>query len=64
MEADPDARLSVEEFSSLLELYKGLMARTIPAEHKARLIQIGYITERLGGLVPTHAGVLRLAKGR
>ena len=64
MDTDPNPRLSVEEFRSLRELDRGLMARAIPAEHKARLLQIGYITERLGGLVLTHAGLLRLAKGR
>jgi hypothetical protein len=38
--------LTHEEFVSLRDCAKGLMHRTIPAEHKDRLIQLGYIVGR------------------
>src|SRR5258708_3415192 len=37
---------------------------TIPAEHKDRLIQLGYIQELSGGLRLTNAGRLRIAEGK
>jgi hypothetical protein len=58
------APLSHEEFASLQEVDKGLMQRVIPAEYRDRLISLGYITERRGGLVLTNAGYMRLAAGR
>jgi hypothetical protein len=39
------------------------MHRTIPAEHKDRLIQLGYIQELSGELRLTNAGRLRIAEG-
>jgi hypothetical protein len=47
--------LTREEFVSLRDGAKGLMHR-IPSEHKARLIELGYI--RL-----TSAGRMRIAEG-
>jgi hypothetical protein len=58
------APLSHEEFASLQEVGKGLMQRVIPARHRDRLISLGYIAERRGGLVLTNAGRMRLEAGR
>jgi hypothetical protein len=46
--------LTREEFVSLRDGAKGLMHR-IPSEHKARLIELGYIEEVLGGIRLTSA---------
>jgi hypothetical protein len=35
----------------------------IPAEHKARLIELGYIEEVFGGIRLTSAGRVRIAEG-
>src|SRR6266496_5581701 len=59
----PPPPLTHEEFVSLRDCAKGLMHRAIPAEHKDRLIQLGYIQELSGGLRLTHAGRLRIVKG-
>src|ERR1700694_1075827 len=56
-------RITHEEFVSLRDCAKGLMHRTIPAEHKDRLIQLGYIQELSGGLRLTNAGRLRIVEG-
>jgi hypothetical protein len=40
-----------------------LMHRAMPAEHKDRLIKLGYIQELSGGLRLTNAGRLRIAEG-
>jgi hypothetical protein len=56
--------LTHEEFVSLRDCAKGLMHRTIPAEHKDRLIQLGYIQELSGGLRLTNAGRQRIAEGK
>ena len=45
MNPDLFVPLTHEEFVSLRDCAKGLMHRTIPAEHKDRLIQLGYIQE-------------------
>jgi hypothetical protein len=63
MNPDLSAPLTHEEFVSLRHCAKGLMHRTIPAEHKDRLIQLGYIQELSGGLRLTNAGRLRIAEG-
>ena len=54
--------LTREEFVSLRDGAKGLMHR-IPAEHKARLIELGYIEEVFGGIRLTSAGRVRIAEG-
>src|SRR6266581_2097261 len=59
----PPPPLTHEEFVSLRDCAKGLMHRAIPAEHKDRLIQLGYIQELSGGLRLTNAGRLRVAEG-
>ena len=41
----PAPPLTHEEFVSLRDCAKGLMHRAIPAEHKDRLIKLGYIQE-------------------
>ena len=58
-----NANLSPEEFESLRELSEGLMRRNIPDAHRAKLPQLGFIVERLGGWMLTDLGRLRLAKG-
>jgi predicted RNA-binding protein with RPS1 domain len=50
------------EFVSLRDGAKGLMHR-IPSEHKARLIELGYIEEIHGGIRLTAAGKVRIAEG-
>jgi hypothetical protein len=60
----PAPPLTHEEFGSLRDCAKGLMHRAIPAEHKDRLIQLGYIQELSGGLRLTNAGRLRIAEGK
>ena len=59
----PAPPLTHEEFVSLRDCSKGLMHRAIPAEHKDRLIQLGYIQDLSGGLRLTNAGRLRIVKG-
>ena len=39
------------------------MRRNIPDAHRAKLPQLGFIVERLGGWMLTDLGRLRLAKG-
>lgn len=56
--------LSPAEFDSLREVSKRVLQRIIPIEHEKRLIQLGVIEQKLGGLVLTPAGELRLAMGR
>ena len=55
--------LTREEFVSLRDGAKGLMHR-MPAEHKTRLIELGYIEEVLGGLRLTGIGRMRIAEGK
>jgi hypothetical protein len=64
MNPDLSAPLTHEESVSLRDCARGLMHRTIPAEHKDRLIQLGYIQELSGGLRLTNAGRLRIAEGK
>jgi hypothetical protein len=54
--------LTREEFVSLRDGAKGLMHR-MPPDHKARLIELRYIEEVLGGLRLTTAGRMRIAEG-
>jgi hypothetical protein len=56
------AAINREEFVSLRDGAKGLMHR-IPSEHKARLIELGYIEEVFGGIRLTSAGRMRIAEG-
>jgi len=55
--------LTNEEFVSLRDGTKGMLHR-IPAKHKARLIELEYIEEFLGGLRLTSAGRMRIAAGK
>jgi hypothetical protein len=55
--------LTCEEFVSLRNGAKGLMHR-MPAEHKTRLIELGYIEEVSGGLRLTSFGRMRIAEGK
>ena len=59
----PAPPLTHEEVVSLRDCAKGLTHRSIPVEHKDRLIQLGYIQELSGGLRLTNAGRLRVAEG-
>src|SRR5882757_1743427 len=61
---EPAPPLTHEEFVSLRDCAKGLMHQAIPAEHKDRLIQLGYIQELSGGLRLTNAGRLRIVEGK
>lgn len=55
--------LTREEFVSLRDGAKGLMHR-IPAKHKTRLIELGYIEEIFGGLRLTGFGRMRIVEGK
>ena len=59
----PAPPLTHEEFISLRDCAKGLMHRAISAEHKDRLIHLGYVQELSGGLRLTNAGRLRIVAG-
>jgi hypothetical protein len=64
MKGDLNSPLSPEEFRSLRELSKPLMKPSIPEAHAARLIELGYVVQKLGGLRLTDAGELRIMRGR
>jgi hypothetical protein len=64
MTHDTPARLSSEEFDSLLEVSKGDTQRDIPQLHWERLVALGYALRRLGVLGLTDAGIRRLAAGK
>jgi len=62
-------RLTSEEFASLKQLAEKPRQVTIPADHRDRLIEAGYVREvlpRLDGisLVLTGAGLRRLEAGK
>ena len=50
------ADLTSPEFHSLLLVAPGFMSATIPRAHQARLIELGLIQSRMGGLMATPAG--------
>ncbi len=56
--------LSEEEFASLKKVGRGVIQSDIPGEHRNRLIELGLIRERHGGLDATGAGQLRIAQGK
>jgi len=62
--------LTSEEFASLKEVGNGPMQRTIPDEHRDRLIATGYVREVMGrapgisALALTGTGLARLASGK
>jgi hypothetical protein len=60
-----DVPLTPEEFAALQEVGKGItQGAPIPAEHRARLIELGLIRENVGGLCITGAGSMRIAIGK
>ncbi len=50
--------LTAAEYSSLRLVATGFMTRTIPFAHRTRLVELGLIQERMGGLMPTPAGIM------
>jgi hypothetical protein len=62
--------LTREEFASLKEVGNRPMQRTIPDEHRDRLIASGYVREiksragAISALALTGAGIARLASGK
>ena len=66
----PRPRLTAEEFASLKAVGTRPMERSIPAEHRDRLIELGYIREvarRVDGvsaLALTGRGLRRLSQGK
>jgi len=60
---DLNGSLSPAEFESLRELSKGLGWQTIPAQHSAKLLSLGYAREAVGGLIITDLGQSRLTDG-
>jgi len=55
--------LTREEFASLRDGAKGLLHR-MPAEHKAKLIELGYLEEIAGGIRLTNHGRMRISEGK
>ena len=58
------AVLTAEEFASLREVSKGMLQGIIPREHRERLLKLGFVVERFGGLVLTNDGANRVLIGR
>jgi hypothetical protein len=50
-------RLTADEVASLKEVANRPMQRTIPDEHRVRLLATGYIRE----IIPAHGGIAALA---
>ena len=50
--------LTAAEYLSLCLVAKGFMSRTIPSAHRLRLVELGLIQDRMGGLMPTPAGTM------
>ena len=50
--------LTAAEYVSLRLVAKGFMSRTIPSAHRLRLVELGLIQDRMGGLMPTPAGTM------
>lgn len=55
--------LTAEELHSLHEVDGGPRPGDIPTEHRARLIELGFVTERTGALEITLIGQMRLSIG-
>ena len=55
--------LTAEEVHSLREVDAGPRPGEIPKEHRAHLIELGFITERTGALEVTLIGQMRLSLG-
>jgi len=51
-----NVRLTADELASLREIANRAMQRTIPAEHRDRLLTAGYIRE----IMPAHGGITAL----
>jgi len=58
------AALTAEEFASLREVSKGMLQGIIPREHRERLLKLGLVGEKFGGLVLTNDGTNRVSIGR
>jgi hypothetical protein len=58
---NPNVTLTPDEFASLREVSKGHMQRVIPHAHKAKLLHLGLIRQKLGSLVQTNMGYLYVA---
>jgi len=52
-----NVRLTADEIASLREIASRTMQRTIPDEHRDRLLKAGYIRE----IMPAHGGIAALA---
>ena len=63
MKGSLSALLTAEELHSLREVDSSLNPCQIPREHKARLIELGFVTERPEALEITLVGQIRLSKG-
>jgi hypothetical protein len=54
--------LTPEEFASLIEVAISSPSPTIPAQHLAKLISLGYVTETPNGLLVTGDGLIRITE--
>ena len=64
MTMNPDDALTSEEYASLAEIAKGLLATDVPHEHTEKLSRLGLITKRHGEYILTDEGQRQLARGR
>jgi hypothetical protein len=63
MKESLNALLLAEELHSLREVHNSPRPGEIPREHKSRLIELGFVTERMGALEITLVGEIRLSIG-
>jgi hypothetical protein len=56
--------LTPEEFASLRELAKGMLATQVPAAHTAIFLRFGWVTQRLLEYSLTDEGTKRLRRGQ
>jgi hypothetical protein len=63
MPSNLTAVLTAEEFASLREVSKGMLQGFIPRGHRERLLKLGLVVEKFGGLVLTNDGTNRVSIG-
>ena len=64
MTTNPAGPLTPEEFASLRELAKGLLATEVPPQHTDKLLKLGLIMKSRHEYALTEAGKSQLARGR
>jgi len=64
MNSNANHFLTADEFSSLKEVSIEVMQKQIPFEHRTRLIEMGLIEQKIGALIVTLEGQMRILKGK